>query len=82
MKYLILSALVYFAPQVLAESDYAEEANDTVMETDGAPELIKNRQSFASFMGMTAKEVSFGEPRNFRAESLNNLQLDPLNEAE
>ena len=78
LRLILLAAIVYFAsPKALAQ-----EIESASIESSSEPEPITKKQSLAAHLGFTDQDVAFGQPRNFRAESLNNFGLDPITDEE
>ena len=75
IRCLALAAVICLIPSTsIADTDTDIAANE--------PETITRRADLAVYLGLSANDVVFGEPRNFRSESMNNFPLEPLNEAE
>ncbi len=71
----VIMVVVYFAsPIALAAEPEAASKNEA------QPEDVQIRKDLAAQLGLTAHEVVFGKPRNFRSESLNSLGLDPISD--
>lgn len=68
----LATTLFIFSPYSLAAD------KKTGVTTDDKGESIIRKQSLAAHMGLTASDVAFGEPRNFRSHGTQEVQLEPL----
>lgn len=83
----LLAAVFYFTPKTFATNYKIAPPEGAATESEewsegDEPEPIVKHASLAAFMGMTPQNVIFGQPRNFRTEGLNNIQLEPLYETD
>lgn len=70
---LSLTAMLFtLSPYTLA----AEKKTGVTTEEKG--ESIVKRHDFATAMGFSDADVSFGEPRNFRSHGTQEVQLEPM----